>query len=61
MAMYVIGTLPLTDQEIEASKGQQKRGLDTGFLVFTSQFTNLLQLVETQINFNSALIKNVKD
>ena len=47
MAMYVIGTLPLTDQEIEASKGQQKRGLDTGFLVFTSQFTNLLQLVET--------------
>ena len=47
MAMYVIGTLPLTDQEIEASKGQQKRGLDTGVLVFTFQFTNLLQLVET--------------
>ena len=41
MAMYVIGTLPLTDQEIEASKGQQKRGLDTGVLVFTFQFTNL--------------------
>lgn len=26
MAMYVVGTLPLRDQETEASKGQQKRG-----------------------------------
>lgn len=54
MTMYVIGPLPLTDQEIEASKGQQKRGLDTGFLVFTFQFTSLS--LTTSWNLDKLLI-----
>ena len=54
MTMYVIGPRPLTDQEIEASKGQQKRGLDTGFLVFTFQFTSLS--LTTSWNLDKLLI-----